>query len=166
MLVLLVIMMVAVWYCDAASVNKGEEIIQRRLGESIIEQERERYESLLATSASLRKDIAVLSRLLPDDMASNQIKELNVQLQQTIRDTLEISQQSGTSGSRRSAADRAVERARRRQSIRQLEETKKRREVEDFNYIQNMRKMQLVDKTVRELQSRAIFHGLDEYGMK
>lgn len=36
--------------------------------------------------------------------------------------------------------------------------------MEDFNYIQNMRKMQLVDKTVRELQSRAIFHGLDEYG--
>lgn len=150
---------------NAVSVNEGEEYVQRKLGENIIEDDRARYEFLLSRSAQIRKEIAALSRLLPDADASNQIKDFNEELQQTIHDTLEITQQSTNVGSRRYAAERAVERARKREELRVQAEAKKRREEEDFTYIQNVRKMQLVENTVSELQSRAMFHGLDVYGM-
>ena len=152
-------------HVHSLSVNEGEEIIQRRLGETIVTEDRMRYETLLAHSSNLRKEIAKLSRLLPDESASDRVKQINIELQETIRSTIAISQQSTTTVSRSYAAEQAIERARKRDNIRRLESEKKKREVEDFNYIQNMRKMELVDNTVVELQSRAAFHGLNEYGM-
>lgn len=149
---------------NAISVNEGQEYVQRKLGENVIEDDRARYEFLLSRSAQIRKEIAKLTRLLPDVDASNRIKDYNEDLQQTIHDTLDITQQSTNTGSRGYAAERAVERARKREEIRNHAEAKKRREEEDFTYIQNVRKMQLVENTVAELQSRAVFHGLDEYG--
>lgn len=163
-LLIIVIGMVSCLYVSATSVNKGEEVVQRRLGQIIVEDDRAKYEHLLSKSAYLRKEIANLSRLLPDERASDRIKEFNSQLQQSIRDTLEISQQSSKSRAQGFAAERAVERARKRDAVRHLAEEKKRREEEDFNYIQNMRKMNLVDNTVADLQSRAVFHGLDSFG--
>lgn len=150
---------------QSVSVNEGERNIQRRLGETIVEEDRKRYENLLAHTSYLRKEIANLSRLLPDQTASDRVKEINVELQETIRSTIEISQQSTITTSRGYAAEQAIERARKRDNIRRLATEKKRREEEDFKYIQNMRKMELVDNTVEELRTRAVFHGLNEYGM-
>jgi hypothetical protein len=165
MKLIFVFVMLMIIHVQSVSVNEGEEIIQRRLGESIVEENRLRYENLLARSAYLRKEIATLSRLLPDKSASDRIKQSNLELQQTIRDTLEISQHSTNTASRGFAAEQAIERARKRDTIRRLETDKKKREVEDFTYVQNMRKMELVENTVVELQSRAVFHGLNEFGM-
>lgn len=151
-------------YVYAISVNEGEDIIQRRLGETIVEEDRTQYEQLLAQSALIRKEIARLSRLLPEENASERIKQLNTDLQETIRSTIAISQQSTNTASRKIAAERAIERAKKRDAIRRLEVEKKKREEEDFNYIQNLRKMELVDNTVEELQSRAVIHGLNEFG--
>lgn len=149
----------------SVSVSKGEEYIRRRLGESIVEEDRLRYEDLLAKSSSLRREVASLSRLLPEETATERLKQVNVELQQALRATVSMEQAaSSSSNSQGSAADRAIERARKRNSIIRLEAEKKRREVEDFDYVQNMRKMELVDKTVAELQARAMVHRLDEFG--
>jgi hypothetical protein len=158
------LMLLLIQAVQSVSVNEGEESIQRRLGEHIAEEDRSRFESLLARSGELRKEIASLSRLLPAERASERIKQINVDLQQTLRETVDISRHSSGTA-RGSAAERAIERARKRDAIRRLAADKQRREQEDFHYVQNMRKMELVEHAVAELQARAAVHRLDAFGM-
>ena len=151
-------------FVDSTSVHIGEEEIQRQLSESIVGDERVKYESLLVKKSQIRKEIATLSRLLPDESASNRIKELNIELQDIFQESLVLSTQSTGVTTRSFAAQRALERAQRRQAVRRLEEDKVRRQVEDFNYIQNIRKMEIVESAIIELQSRVELHGLNEFG--
>lgn len=123
------------------------------------------YESLRTRSVQLRKKVAEQSRLLPDENASDMIKTLNQELQSIVREMVEISKADTIFFQKGSAAEKAIERARKRDYARRLNEEKKRQREEDFMYVQNLRKMELVDKTATELLSRARYHGLDDYEM-
>lgn len=144
---------------NSISVHKGEEIVQRRLSLNIIESDRQKYQDLLAKSSGIKKEIAKLSPLLPEESASTRIKMLNAELQETIHESLTLISQSSITA--QGASAKAIERARKREDVRRMEADKEKRRVEDMKYVENMRKMEIVQKMVVELQSRAVLHGLD-----
>lgn len=149
----------------SVSVRSAHDDFQRRkLGEYLNDDDRPKFEDLMKQSNDIRREIATLSRSLPNESASDQIKEKNDILQSIIRAMLEISQVDSANLRRNPAAERAIERARQRDAIRRSEAEKKKKEEEDVTYVQNLRKMELVDHTVSDLFSRAKTLGLNDYG--
>jgi len=150
---------------QSATMSSGD-VFSRRLAfavEKVPEEYRDDFRDMMMRSENIRRNIASLSSRLPHDEVSESIKHLNDELQIVTRSMVDMSRSAPRESH---AAELAIERAQKRNSKIRYEMEMKRREEENLQYVQNMRKMQLVDNTVAELKHRAALHGLDNFDMK